>query len=467
MDREKAEALAKSLIGTTLDGWTIERYRNHGKSAAVFIASMGGQLAAVKVFDTELIERYGDQTQLERINRELDLRGHTHENLVSIYGGGYDEERDLYFVVMEFLDGPNLKEALDTIPASKIADLIRQLAAAARFLEDQGLVHRDIKPENIAVLDEGRRLVLLDLGVVRPIKGSSLTDPEGIQAFVGTLQYSSPEFLLREEIQDQDGWRALTFYQIGAVLHDLITKRPIFEKFATPYAKLVNAVQFEQPSISNPEVPHQLIDLARKCLLKVPSTRTRLLRWEAFNISVDAKVATARDRLTDRLQVLRAQADEVKQSTLVQEFDVGRMTRNLLGAIRVAARTSRASIPGLAPIRERKCAAGDTCIEFVFDPKADSGMPHGLVVRVCVAIIDTAENVVTCTGCAYLPGVTKSAVPGLSQHTPWFEGVLENVSLIAGFERFFFGAVDWCLTISPGVDAQSSAVFRLDELREV
>jgi serine/threonine protein kinase len=75
------------------------------------------------------------------------------------------------------------------------------------------------------LLDEFKRLVLLDLGVLRPIAGSTLTDANGIQAFVGTLQYSSPEFLLRQEEESLDGWRSLTFYQIGGVLHDLIMRR--------------------------------------------------------------------------------------------------------------------------------------------------------------------------------------------------------------------------------------------------
>jgi hypothetical protein len=77
--------------------------------------------------------------------------------------------------------------------------------------------------------------VLLDFGVLKPIGEVGLTDVDGQRVFVGTLQYSSPEFLLRDEEDDAAGWRALSIYQVGAVLHDLIMRRSIFEEFVNPY----------------------------------------------------------------------------------------------------------------------------------------------------------------------------------------------------------------------------------------
>jgi hypothetical protein len=459
VDAEKAKSLTDRLLGKTLDGWIIEGYKNHGKSAAVFQGQKAGQTAAVKVFDTELIERYGDQAQLARIRRELELRGQKHENLVSIYGGGHDAAENLYFVVMEFLDGPNLKEALPSIRPEQIPDLVRQLAAAARFLENLGMVHRDIKPENIQLLEDGRRLVLLDLGVIVPIKGSNLTDPEGIRAFIGTLQYSSPEFLLREEKPDLEGWRSLTFYQIGAVLHDLIMKRPIFEKFADPYAKLVNAVQQEQPSIANPEVLPYLIDLARNCLLKNPATRLKLVRWESFNIPDNARHTSPRERLTERLTTLRAQADEARGAE-VPAFDTGRIRTNILGTLHTAAVTARATVAGLPRMRHAGCKIDPGCADFCFDASVGSGLPHGLTIRACVSIIDAAENVISCSGCAYLPSAYVEAPPAPDANGMWFQGVLDNVALLEAFEAFFFGATEWCIAISPGVDATSTPIYK-------
>jgi eukaryotic-like serine/threonine-protein kinase len=187
MDEVKAKELEKTLAGKMVDDWKIESLISNGKSAAVFRAKGPSGKVAVKIFDDDLILRYGDDTQIARIEREQELVGKRHPNLVQILGGGFDSQTRNHYVVMELLDGPNLKECLQEIPVEKIPILIDQLASAARFLEEEGYVHRDIKPENIVLLENFGRAVLLDLGVLRPLSGSDITDSDGIQAFIGTL----------------------------------------------------------------------------------------------------------------------------------------------------------------------------------------------------------------------------------------------------------------------------------------
>jgi eukaryotic-like serine/threonine-protein kinase len=121
------------------------------------------------------------------------------------------------------------------------------------------------------------RAVLLDLGVLKPFGVTGLTDNEQKQ-FVGTLQYSPPEFLIRVEDDSAEGWRAVTFYQLGAVLHDLIMKRPIFADQADPYGLLARAVERVVPRIDSREVPADLVVLAASCLQKDPKLRLDLGR---------------------------------------------------------------------------------------------------------------------------------------------------------------------------------------------
>ncbi|MBV8537003.1 MAG: protein kinase, partial [Alphaproteobacteria bacterium] len=175
MDKVKADGLAQQLNGKPIEGWAIEELIDFGKSAAVFRASRNSDLAAVKIFDNELIERYGDNTQIARIERELSLVGVVHRHLVKIIGGGFDATTQNHYIVMEYLPSPNLSRCLNEIPNDKIAILIEQLASAAKFLEQRKLCHRDIKPSNIVVLEHYDRLVLLDFGVLRPIGASGLT----------------------------------------------------------------------------------------------------------------------------------------------------------------------------------------------------------------------------------------------------------------------------------------------------
>ncbi|MER9841830.1 protein kinase [Mesorhizobium australicum] len=180
------------MLGSNVGGWTIDATFGDGKSAVVFSAEKDGVKGAIKIFHPELIERYGRDVQLARIDREKSLIGQSHPHLVTILDGGACSVTGHLFVVMERLPYENLHASLSAIAPEKYGTLISQVASAARFLEDLGLAHRD-KPENIAATDS-ERAILLDLGVLLPAGLSNLTDAfQG--PFIGTLRYSSPEFL--------------------------------------------------------------------------------------------------------------------------------------------------------------------------------------------------------------------------------------------------------------------------------
>jgi serine/threonine protein kinase len=310
MDATQAETLAASLTNTVVGGWNITGYIGRGKSAVVLHAQRDSLEAAIKVFHPELIERYGKDVQLERILREKSLVGATHPNLVQILDGGECETTGHLFVVMEYLPCKNLHERLKDIPTESIPSLIAQLASAARFLEDRNLAHRDIKPENVAITDDNSRPILLDLGVLRPIGNSNLTDLDQ-RSFIGTLRYSSPEFLARLEEDNVEGWRAVTFYQLGAVLHDLLMGRVLFQDESEPFARLVNAVQHVVPEIHATNT--NCVALANHCLSKNPKTRLQLVSWQRFhNLDIeDSESSTAvLDRIAERQKYFQATVEE-------------------------------------------------------------------------------------------------------------------------------------------------------------
>ena len=170
MDRVKALEIQCQLQGQMLQQWQITSLINFGKSAAVFRGKnlQDGTTVAIKIFDDELIAKYGDTAQLKRIERELELIGKSHPNMVEILGGGFDGVTKNHFIVMEFLPGKNIKDCLDQIPMDNVPALISQLASCCEHLESLGLAHRDIKPENIVLSEDFTDLTLLDFGVVRP-----------------------------------------------------------------------------------------------------------------------------------------------------------------------------------------------------------------------------------------------------------------------------------------------------------
>ena len=283
MNSVRAKRIAEELRGSFCNGWQIGDYINNGKSAVVCEAKKNDEVAAVKIFDPEIVERYGREVQRERTERECTLIGVNHSNLVAILDGGEWVEKNLFYVVMEFLPWRNMADALADIPEGTALNLIKQLVEAARFLDGRHLCHRDIKPENIAISDDYSTLKLLDFGVIRPIGCSPITDGTNSTNFVGTSRYSPPEFLLRKEEDTPEGWRAVTFYQIGAVLHDLIMREPLFKRFESPPAVLVNAVQYETPDFRGARASHLITDIARACLIKNPRTRLLLISWDSFS----------------------------------------------------------------------------------------------------------------------------------------------------------------------------------------
>lgn len=282
MNHARARRIWKRLQGKKVGRWTVVDYINHGKSAVVLKGSSNGEEVALKLFDEDMVELYGRKIQLRRVEREKSLIGQQHPNLIQIKDGGECPHTSYLFVAMAYLPEKNLSEKLGSIPPKSIFPLISQVASAAKFLEDHNLVHRDIKPSNIAISKDLNRVTLLDLGVVRPLKLSELTDRDDEKFFIGTLQYSPPELLYRKEEHSIEGWRAVTFYQLGAVLHDMIMRQRLFQDWCHPFAQLVDAVRQEKPEIQADDVDSDLVLLAQCCLLKNPGERLSLVDWNSF-----------------------------------------------------------------------------------------------------------------------------------------------------------------------------------------
>ncbi|WP_277884203.1 protein kinase domain-containing protein [Novosphingobium decolorationis] len=172
-----------------------------------------------------------------RVGFELKLVGRKHPHLIQIFDGGRCPKTDFLFLVMEYLPYDNLDDLQGKIPFNKIPQIADQLAQAARYLEEIDICHRDIKPENIVITPDFEQIILLDLGILRPLVEDHQDAGTGCN-FIGTVRYSPPEFVWRVEEEDAVGHRAITFYQIGAVLHDLIMRRRMrtAEQYSTTLA---------------------------------------------------------------------------------------------------------------------------------------------------------------------------------------------------------------------------------------
>ncbi len=387
MDEYSAGKLSARLLGQTIGGWLVEKYIGHGKSAVVFLASKDGQPAALKVFDPEIVDRYGHKAQLKRIDRERSLIGKSHPNLVSVYDGG--EQGEFLFVAMEYFDGMNLAEALLRIPPGEVRSLISQIALGARFLEEVSFAHRDIKPENIGVSRDMKSAKLLDFGVLRPFDLSNVTDEGDQLYFIGTLQYSPPELLFREEEESIDAWRAITFYQLGAVLHDLLMRKPLFEMFKNPYARLVLAVEREIPLVDNPEADADLRLLAQNCLAKAPGQRLDTVKWEDFSKPkvIDPMDAARRRIAQHRVAALQGLEIPASKEDLanVQMFP---LRTSIFSAVVNTTKTENLPRYSTQTIREPH----PYLLRVLFEPSEKSGLSCYFALYCLGAILDPMAN---------------------------------------------------------------------------
>jgi serine/threonine protein kinase len=173
----------------------------------------------------------GDAGFAERFTREArSLARLNHPNIVAVYDFG--QVAGMPFFLMEFVDGPNLREVerggkLDPREALLI---VPQICQALQFAHDEGIVHRDIKPENI-LLDKKGRVKIADFGIAKLVGQTTVdTALTGAADVVGTVHYMAPE--QREQPLTVD--HRADIFSLGVVFYELLTGELPIGKFAPP-----------------------------------------------------------------------------------------------------------------------------------------------------------------------------------------------------------------------------------------
>lgn len=272
-----------------LDGYEEPTYLGSGGSAAVYRVNSTAGPRVFKGFNPLFFREDSSAAERRRLEIQRQLIDHKCPSLVQTYRA--EEAEGTAFIEMEFISWPSLKNEIANIPDDAVAPLIMQLVDAVRYLESKDVVHRDIKPENIHISPDFKLIKLLDLGVVREFESdnsedAAVTDHGNSRPFLATAQYSSPEYLFRLDQPSPRLWKGLNFYQVGAVLHDLIMKKPIFndEMVMKNRWLVARAVLTKTPSFAdtNPSRLSSLKSLAARCLAKDIEMRLQLVGWEDF-----------------------------------------------------------------------------------------------------------------------------------------------------------------------------------------
>ena len=195
-----------------------------------------------------------------------------HPNIATIHD--FDRQRDVDFLVMEYIPGVTLSEKVAgrPLPEKEILRLSVQLAEGLAAAHEHGIVHRDLKPGNLRITPDGR-VKILDFGLARSLAviahTSSTQSSSGTPVFSGTLRYMSPE-QLRGEVTDVRS----DLYSTGVVMYEMAVGHPPFEAALT--TSLIDAILHSsplQPGRLRPELSTAVEQIILKCLEKEPGHR--------------------------------------------------------------------------------------------------------------------------------------------------------------------------------------------------
>jgi beta-lactam-binding protein with PASTA domain/tRNA A-37 threonylcarbamoyl transferase component Bud32 len=220
---------------------------------------------AVKILHPEYA---ANEAFVARFRREAQSAANlNHVNVVDIYDWGRDQ--GVYFIVMELVQGRNLREVLraeGALAPRRVAEIATAVSAALGAAHERGLVHRDVKPANVLLTPDGS-VKVTDFGIARAWDDSDQLTRTG--AVIGTATYFSPE-----QAQGLSADGRSDVYALGVVMYELLTGVPPFVGESPVSVAYQHVREYAPPpSDLNPNIPEALDAIVMRCLEKDPRRR--------------------------------------------------------------------------------------------------------------------------------------------------------------------------------------------------
>jgi serine/threonine-protein kinase len=288
---------ADPLVGHVVAGrYRVARLVARGGMGRIYLAEQVplGRAVALKVLDSRTVQRDQDPEFQRRFLLEAATCARlTHPNTVKVfdYGrlDGFGE--DTYFMVMEFIEGRTLRQALKEerhftpVRALRVA---REISRSLREAHRAGVVHRDLKPSNVmlvATASEGEAIKVLDFGIAK-VLDDDVGDLTAAGKFLGSPRYMAPEVIRHGEVDHR-----ADLYALGVLLYEMLGGKPPFQGEKSVQTMMMH-VQDAPRTIrerTGVEVPPEAENIAMRCLQKRPADRPA--DTDAVIVLIDAALA--------------------------------------------------------------------------------------------------------------------------------------------------------------------------------
>ena len=264
--------MSEDLAGNAIGKYSLNERIGRGGMAEVYKAYHANldRFVALKILHPFLGEDPQFKERFEQEARNVAQLRNPH--IVQVYDFDIDTKRELYYMVMEYIDGDTLRSRLtqyrfqeENFSLPESVRVASDLATALAYAHSRSMIHRDLKPSNI-MFDSDERVVLTDFGIARIVSGPNVT---ASGSMIGTPAYMSPEQGL-----GQSGDHRSDIYSLGIVLYEMVTGTTPFNA-DTPIAVVLKHVNdpLPAPSSLNPEIPEGLERVLYKALAKSPEER--------------------------------------------------------------------------------------------------------------------------------------------------------------------------------------------------
>lgn len=326
-----------------------------GRYEMLSILGIGGMAVVYKAFDHKLKRNVAikvlrddvamDTQSRRRFRTEYQAVGMlSHPNIRAVYD--VVSSGDTEYIVMEYVDGINLKQYLKKKGAISWKETLHfstQIAKALSHAHSKGIIHMDIKPQNIMLPKDGVAKVA-DFGIAQLEEGTQ--EDEDSEEAVGSIHYISPEQARGEAVDARSD-----IYSLGVVMYEMLTGTLPFDGESVAEVAVKHfTVAPKAPTEINPDIPMELEEITLRAMQpnpddRYPSADEMLADLEDFrkgqtsSITADVRQAIAAE--TDRRAGLRDEIHVISKN-VPRISTAGELSKQ--GYVRRRARASRISM---------------------------------------------------------------------------------------------------------------------------